>query len=208
MKTIGKFITFEGCDGSGKTTQSKLLHKKLLSNGIDTVWTREIGGTKTAELIRNIILFKDMSAMTELMLIMAARLDHIEKFIKPNLAQGKWVICDRFIDSTLCYQGNEVGQKLVIKLHQELLENFLPDLTFFIKLPSEIAFKRIGEREQTKDVYSLNKFDKKDLGFYEKIVDCFQQVSRLFPDRIVEINGELNIEEINYNIITKLKHWM
>lgn len=207
--TIGKFITFEGNEGSGKTTQSKLLYEKLLDNGIKAVWTREIGGTDIAELIRNIVLFKDMSITTELLLIMAARYEHIEKFIRPNLNEGKWVICDRFIDSTLCYQSkNSEEQQLILELHRKLLDNFFPDLTLIINVSPSIAMQRIKIREIHKNTNQLNKFDSRNQQFHQKITDAFIQVSKLFPERIVQINGEPMIEDVSSEVINIINNKM
>ncbi|KJV76876.1 dTMP kinase [Orientia tsutsugamushi] len=207
--TIGKFITFEGNEGSGKTTQSKLLYEKLLDNGIKAVWTREIGGTDIAELIRDIVLFKDMSITTELLLIMAARYEHIEKFIKPNLNEGKWVICDRFIDSTLCYQSkNSEEQQLILELHRKLLDNFFPDLTLIINVSPSIAMQRIKIREIHKNTNQLNKFDSRNQQFHQKITDAFIQVSKLFPERIVQINGEPMIEDVSSEVINIINNKM
>lgn len=207
--TIGKFITFEGNEGSGKTTQSKLLYEKLSDNGIKAVWTREIGGTDIAELIRDIVLFKDMSITTELLLIMAARYEHIEKFIRPNLNEGKWVICDRFIDSTLCYQSkNSEEQQLILELHRKLLDNFFPDLTLIINVSPSIAMQRIKIREIHKNTNQLNKFDSRNQQFYQKITDAFIQVSKLFPERIVQINGEPMIEDVSSEVINIINNKM
>ncbi|KJV53335.1 thymidylate kinase [Orientia tsutsugamushi str. Gilliam] len=207
--TIGKFITFEGNEGSGKTTQSKLLYEKLLDNGIKAVWTREIGGTDIAELIRDIVLFKDMSITTELLLIMAARYEHIEKFIRPNLNEGKWVICDRFIDSTLCYQSkNSEEQQLILELHRKLLDNFFPDLTLIINVSPSIAMQRIKIREIHKNTNQLNKFDSRSQQFHQKITDAFIQVSKLFPERIVQINGEPMIEDVSSEVINIINNKM
>lgn len=207
--TIGKFITFEGNEGSGKTTQSKLLYEKLLDNGIKAVWTREIGGTDIAELIRDIVLFKDMSITTELLLIMAARYEHIEKFIRPNLNEGKWVICDRFIDSTLCYQSkNSEEQQLILELHRKLLDNFFPDLTLIINVSPSITMQRIKIREIHKNTSPLNKFDSRNQQFHQKITDAFIQVSKLFPERIVQINGEPMIEDVSSEVINIINNKM
>lgn len=207
--TIGKFITFEGNEGSGKTTQSKLLYEKLLDNGIKAVWTREIGGTDIAELIRDIVLFKDMSITTELLLIMAARYEHIEKFIRPNLNEGKWVICDRFIDSTLCYQSkNSEEQQLILELHRKLLDNFFPDLTLIINVSPSIAMQRIKIREIHKNTNLLNKFDSRNQQFHQKITDAFIQVSKLFPERIVQVNGEPMIEDVSSEVINIINNKM
>lgn len=207
--TIGKFITFEGNEGSGKTTQSKLLYEKLLDNGIKAVWTREIGGTDIAELIRNIVLFKDMSITTELLLIMAARYEHIEKFIRPNLNEGNWVICDRFIDSTLCYQSkNSEEQQLILELHRKLLDNFFPDLTLIINVSPSITMQRIKIREIHKNTNLLNKFDSRNQQFHQKITDAFIQVSKLFPERIVQVNGEPMIEDVSSEVINIINNKM
>lgn len=207
--TIGKFITFEGNEGSGKTAQSKLLYEKLLDNGIKAVWTREIGGTDIAELIRDIVLFKDMSITAELLLIMAARYEHIEKFIRPNLNEGKWVICDRFIDSTLCYQSkNSEEQQLILELHRKLLDNFFPDLTLIINVSPSIAMQRIKIREIHKNTNQLNKFDSRNQQFHQKITDAFIQVSKLFPERIVQINGEPTIEDVSSEVINIINNKM
>ncbi|KJW03687.1 thymidylate kinase [Orientia tsutsugamushi str. Sido] len=207
--TIGKFITFEGNEGSGKTTQSKLLYEKLLDNGIKAVWTREIGGTDIAELIRNIVLFKDMSITTELLLIMAARYEHIEKFIRPNLNEGNWVICDRFIDSTLCYQSkNSEEQQLILELHRKLLDNFFPDLTLIINVSPSITMQRIKIREIYKNTNLLNKFDSRNQQFHQKITDAFIQVSKLFPERIVQVNGEPMIEDVSSEVINIINNKM
>lgn len=207
--TIGKFITFEGNEGSGKTTQSKLLYEKLLDNGIKAVWTREIGGTDIAELIRNIVLFKEMSITTELLLIMAARYEHIEKFIRPNLNEGNWVICDRFIDSTLCYQSkNSEEQQLILELHRKLLDNFFPDLTLIINVSPSITMQRIKIREIYKNTNLLNKFDSRNQQFHQKITDAFIQVSKLFPERIVQVNGEPMIEDVSSEVINIINNKM
>jgi dTMP kinase len=139
---MSKFITFEGGEGSGKTTQSKLLFEYLKSQNIKCIWTREIGGTEIAEKIRDIILHNEIHIMTELLLVMAARKEHIENVILPALLGGVTVVCDRFIDSTLCYQGQSLGIAKVLGLHKEVFGDFFPDLTFFIDVPVEEGLRR------------------------------------------------------------------
>ena len=117
------FITFEGGEGSGKTTQSHMLYEALLSKNYKVIHTREMGGTPEAEKIRNLMLHSDILPMSELFLVMAARYEHISKLISPSLNTGQIVVCDRFLDSTACYQGQhkEIGIDLVYKLHKEVM---------------------------------------------------------------------------------------
>ncbi|MDA9163874.1 dTMP kinase, partial [Rickettsiaceae bacterium] len=114
-----KFITFEGGEGSGKSTQSKMLHQYLLSKNIKAIHTREVGGTVEAEKIRDLLVYSELLSMSELMLVMAARYEHINKVIIPALLEGSWVICDRFVDSTACYQSGDSGLSMddIYELH-------------------------------------------------------------------------------------------
>lgn len=197
----GKFITFEGGEGIGKSTQCKMLYEYLISQNIPVILTREIGGTDIAEKMRNILINEELFPMSELLQVMAARYDHVVKKILPALTQGITVICDRFIDSTACYQGREIknGIDLVYKLHQTLIPNCIPDITFFIDIAPEIAIKRVNMRNIN------NKFDLKDLEFYKKIHNCFKELCEKFPDRIISIEGaEYSVNEIH----TKIKSYL
>lgn len=185
-----KFITFEGGEGSGKTTQSKMLASYLQSRGHDVLWTREIGGTEVAEKIRDVILNNKIEVLTELLLVMAARRDHIENIIKPAIARGKIVICDRFIDSTLCYQGDVLGHQLVLDLHHNLLGGLMPDITFFIDVPVEEGVRRASARG------GMNKFDNQDIDKHEKIRESFLSLTSVFPERIYKIDGIRKLDEI------------
>jgi len=178
-----RFITFEGGEGSGKTTQSKRFFEYLKSQNIKCIWTREIGGTIVAEKIRDIILHNEMDYMTELLLVMAARKEHVDQVIMPALKEGITVICDRFIDSTLCYQGGYLGIDKVLDLHISVLGNFMPDLTFFIDVPALEGLKRAGIRGGN------NKFEDKDISEHEKIRQNFLRLVERFPERIMRING-------------------
>ena len=129
-----KFISFEGGEGCGKSTQCKMLYDYLQSCNIKVVLTREIGGTDSAEAIRDIVVNRELLPMSELMLVMAARYEHIQKLILPKLQEGYIVICDRFVDSTACYQGIDqgIGIEKVYMLYRELMLNLMPDVTFFM----------------------------------------------------------------------------
>ena len=185
-----KFITFEGGEGSGKTTQSKRFFEYLTSQNIKCIWTREIGGTIVAEKIRDIILHNEMDYMTELLLVMAARKEHVDKVILPALKNGITVICDRFIDSTLCYQGGYLGVDNVLDLHKKVFGNFMPDITFFIDVPALEGLKRAGIRGGN------NKFEDKDISEHEKIRQNFLRLVEMFPERIIKINGMQSEDEV------------
>jgi dTMP kinase len=189
------FITFEGGEGSGKSTQSRMLHQYLLDHDINAIWTREIGGTDEAEKIRGLIMSEDLLDMSTLMLIMAARFEHINKVIKPALAAGLWVICDRFIDSSLCYQGDAIGIDKIVKLHSVIFDNFMPDLTFFIDIEPEVGLKRAIARGDS------NKFEEKALEFHNKVRTNFKHLATLSPERILTIDGTQEIEDIHGDIV-------
>lgn len=196
--TNPKFITFEGGEGSGKSTQSRMLYEYMLSQNISVIHTREIGGTNVAEKIREIILHNDMSTMTELLMVMAARFEHVERLIKPSIASKKWVICDRFIDSTLSYQGNVLGVEQVLSLHKSIFNSLMPDITFFIDVPYELALSRAISRGDT------NKFEAKDMEFHKKTYQIFQMLAQKFNDRIITIDGTLSMSDIHQNIKNSL----
>ena len=193
-----KFITFEGCEGSGKSTQSKLLYEYLINRGEEAILTREIGGTRLAEKIRDLIVNEESLCMTELLMVMAARVEHVESVIKPALKQNKWVICDRFIDSTLSYQGSILGVDPVLQLHCDVFGDFMPDLTFFIDLPLEISISRAKNRGDG------NKFEEKPYEFHENVYQHFKMLSRQFKERIVTIDGAGAMEEAHKRIVDLL----
>ena len=151
------FITFEGIEGSGKSYLSQRLFIKLKKLGLPVILTREPGGTKGAELIRNVILkdyfqkkYKEkFNKYTDTLLYLAARSEHIEKKIKPAISNGKIIICDRFIDSTIAYQvyGKKVNKNLIDIIHKHILNNIKPDITFFLKVNINIAMHRLNKRK-------------------------------------------------------------
>lgn len=190
----GKFITFEGVEGCGKSTQSRLLYQYLLSQNVPVDLTREVGGTAAAEKMRDILVYEDILPMSELLQIMAARSEHVHKRIVPQLNDGIWVICDRFVDSTACYQGQneQIGVDLVYYLHQSLVSSIMPDITFFIDIKPEIALARAFARGNN------NKFENMNMAFHNKVYQGFLALSEKFSDRIVKINAlGLSVEEIH-----------
>lgn len=200
---MNKFITFEGIEGSGKSTQSKKLHEFLLSQKIDSILTREPGGAKASERIREILLADDLEKLegkTELLLNFAARSEHIAKLIKPALLQNKNVICDRFFDSTFAYQGSafNLGFEIVQKVKDLAIGDFKPDITFLIDLPVKEAFARIGTRS------SNNRYEQMGLDFHQRVREGFLKLNEE-NDRIVLIDGSQNPDEIFSQIINILK---
>ncbi len=176
------FIVFEGVEGSGKSFQSKKLYQKLIKNKIKTILTREPGGTKSAELIRNLILkdyFKKTTKekfdkYTDTLLYLAARNEHILNKIKPALKKKNVVICDRFIDSTIAYQvyGKKVNYNFIKIIHNQILGNLKPDLTFILKVSTKSSRKRLSERK------SKNRYDNFPQSFYNKAQKSFLKIAK------------------------------
>ena len=196
-----KFISFEGGEGCGKSTQCQMLFNYLESRNIKVILTREIGGVDTAEAIRNIVVNQELRPMSELMLVMAARFEHVNKLILPKLQDGYWVICDRFVDSTACYQGlvQDIGAEKIYQLHQQLISNLLPDLTFFIDVEPIKALSRALSRNDA------NKFEAKGLGFHQQISQGFHVLASQFPERIIKINANnLTKEQLHQEILAYL----
>ncbi len=194
-----KFITFEGIEGCGKSTQSKKLHEYFSGS----ILTREPGGTKAGEKIREVLLdekIEKLEAKTELFLNFSARLEHVEKLIKPALAANKIVISDRFFDSTYAYQGSAFGvdEKLIDEVRKMTIGDFAPDITFLIDLPVEAAFKRIEGR------VGNNRYEKLGLDFHQKTRDGFLRLAKKNP-RIKVIDGTQNVEEIFNQILNLIK---
>lgn len=199
-----KFITFEGGEGSGKSTQSRKLYEYLVLKNIKVIHTREVGGTKEAEEIRNLLIHQHLYHVSELMLVMAARYEHINKLIVPALRDGYTVICDRFVDSTACYQaGDNLTIKDIFDLHNKLMRAsddhrvVMPDVTFFMDLEPQIGIKRSF---QTGDV---NKFEDKNMNFHQAVYERFKLIASMYIDRIKVINcRNKEIENIHQEVLS------
>ncbi len=191
----GRFITFEGIDGSGKSTQARLLAERLRAAGGDPLLTREPGGSPGAEEIRQLLLTGDpsrWSAETEILLFTAARRDHLEKTIAPTLAAGRTVICDRFADSTRIYQGATRGdlRAMVDRLH-DLMIGREPDLTFVIDMDPAVGLRRGLARRSGED-----RFEEFGLSFQETARHGFLSLVRDNPDRCILIDGNRSEAEV------------
>ena len=200
----GIFITLEGTDGAGKTTCIRKVYEFLQSKNIEVEQTREPGGTKFAEGVRELLLHEEIDAVTEALAFAAARRDHIKKFIEPNLAAGKVVLCDRFVDSSFIYQTFSKKLKIndVITINRFAIEKRFPDLTIILLIDPQTALKRnMASSKQ------LNRLDHKDESFYKAINNSFKQLGKVFKKRIIYINVDhLNVEEITSLILEKINN--
>ena len=192
----GLFITFEGNDGSGKSSALQTVKQELLDLGYDVIYTREPGGSPIAEKIREVILDKGnlgMDPKTEALLYAASRREHIVKTILPALEAGKVILCDRFLDSSLAYQGysRDLGCENVLEMNQFATEGLYPDLTILVCTRPEIGMSRIKKDERDMDRLELEK-----MTFHNKVYDGYIALSEKFKDRIVVINGEQTKEQV------------
>ena len=199
----GRFITMEGVDGSGKTTQLQLTARYLLDRGYDVVTTREPGGTKMAERIRGLVLDADaaINARTEVMLYLAARAEHVETVIKPALAEGKVVLCDRFADSTMVYQGFVRGIETdkVKALCEFAADGLQPDLTLLLDAAPEALLQRRADRGVR------DRFEQEGLDFQKKVRAGFLSQANAEPARIKKVNALQNTEAVQTDIQKLLK---
>lgn len=194
-----KFITFEGVEGCGKSTQSKILHESLTQKNILATLTREPGGTKASEKIREILLsddFEQLESKTESFLNFAARIEHVEKLIKPKITNNEVVICDRFYDSTIAYQGYGFGNDIeqIKTLNEVAIANFAPDITFLIDIDVEKCFARIKNRE------SNNRYERLDIDFHKRVREGFLNIAKN-NHRVKVIDGNQEIAEISEQIL-------
>lgn len=192
----GIFITFEGIDGSGKTTQIELLNSFLKQSGFDVVVTREPGGTDIGDKIRKILLDSkniQMSYRAETLLFLASRAELVSKVIQPSLNQGKIVICDRFFDSTIAYQGiaRQLGAEKILDMSLWATENIIPDLTFLLSIDVWECENRIKNGKKKKD-----RIEKEEIDFKSKIQEGYMQLAGKNKERFVIVDGCLDIESV------------
>ncbi|MDP2193008.1 MAG: dTMP kinase [Alphaproteobacteria bacterium] len=201
----GRFITFEGGEGAGKSTQCVLLRDSLLALGIDVILTREPGGTPTAEHIRNLLVSQGdpLHSKTEALLMFAARCEHWHEVIEPALKQGKWVISDRFVDSSYAYQGYGRGLDLnaLKNLYDFAVGESLPDLTIFLTLPPQIAFERITSRHKG----YTERFEQEKLDFHERVYQGFLSLSKAYPQRYFLEDANQDIHDIAHEIMCEIE---
>ena len=200
----GKFITFEGCEGSGKSRQVQLLSSYLDEHNIDYIVTREPGGSRIAENIRNIILDgknTEMSDCCEALLYAAAREQHLTEIIIPALNNGKLVICDRYVDSSLAYQGyaRGLGMEYISNINANVIKNYLPDYTIFMNISSEQAFLRKGGADKG------DRLEQMGSEFHKKVYEGYLKLADMYPERIIPIDCSGTKYETSAIIINVLK---
>jgi len=195
----GKFITIDGLEGAGKSTQIDFIKKYLSDRNLDIFLTREPGGTDLGERLRALLLDKNIDAMnpdTELLLMFAARNEHVKKVIVPKLEQGIWVISDRFTDASYAYQGGGRGIPLerIEELEKWTLKDFVPDMTFLLDLDVELGLSRVEQRGEK------DRFEEEHKDFFNKVREIFSNRASKYPERIKLIDASKNIDETSSQI--------
>lgn len=202
----GIFITIEGPDGSGKTTIINMLAENLQKEGFEVMATREPGGIEIAEQIRQVILDRDNMAMdprTEALLYAAARRQHLAEKVKPALDNGKIILCDRFVDSSLAYQGYARGLGIdeVYSINEFAIENMMPELTLYFDLAPELGLERINKNKGRE----VNRLDLENLEFHQKVREGYMILAERFTDRIVKIDASRDLETVYEDAEAKIK---
>jgi dTMP kinase len=198
----GKFITFEGGEGTGKSTQAKLLAERLVVLGLSVKLTREPGGSPGAEVIRHVLLSgaaKPLGSEAEAMLFAAAREDHLTQTIRPALERGEWVICDRFADSTRVYQGvlGHVDPRLIKRLEKITVGDTRPDLTLVLDVPAETGLARAAAR---RGAARSDRFESENADFHEKLREAYRQLAVSEPDRCILIDASDTLDRVTERV--------
>jgi dTMP kinase len=213
-RELGLFITFEGIEGSGKTTQIRRLKRYLTERGIPCVVTREPGGSPIGEKIRNILLNPDhgqIAPLTELLLYEAARSQHVEEVIKPLLKKGTVILCDRFSDASLAYQGYGRGieLELIKKLNRLATDRIQPDVTFLLDCPPRVGLRRAIDRNQRGETAKEDRFERESLSFHRRVRKGYLALAKPHPKRVKLIDagqGEGKVFETIRQIVDELIH--
>jgi dTMP kinase len=212
-KQRGRFITFEGLDGVGKSTQLENLAGVLRKRGLEVITTREPGGTEVGAKLRALLLHSrtsGLSPLAELAMMFADRAQHIDEQILPALNKGQWVLCDRFTDSSEAYQGGgrEIGSQVVLQLHKSLCHDLQPDLTILMlsDLSASIARARRRNIEQTRvSETDENRFEKENRAFHKRVLDAFLAIAEREPQRVVKIDAKEKIEKVHKKIVQSVE---
>ena len=203
----GLFITFEGPDGSGKTTVSTAVVERLKNEGYPVMYTREPGGSKIAEEIRQVILDPDNTAMdarTEALLYAASRRQHLTEIVLPALEKGITVISDRFVDSSLAYQGcgRQIGMEAVAEINRFAVEGHMPDHTIFLNVDADTGLTRIAARKY------LDRLDQESQAFHERVYEGYQKVIAMFPERMCVVDASRDADTVIAEAYEEVKGWL
>jgi dTMP kinase len=195
----GQFITVEGIEGVGKTTNIDFIHQQLMAAGKDVVVTREPGGTPLGEAIRGLLLdpeYTGMDSSCELQLMFAARAEHLARVIRPALDKGQWVLCDRFTDATYAYQGGGRGidTGVIARLEELVQGDFRPDLTLLLDVPVEIGLARASERGK------LDRFEQEKVEFFERVRQAYLDMARQYAGRYRVIDASQPLEQVQQQL--------
>ena len=185
------FVSFEGLDGCGKTTQARLLAEGLAADGVDVVLPREPGGTPLGEQVRELVLHGDhVAPWAEVALYAASRAQHVVDVIRPALARGATVVCDRYLDTSVAYQGagRGLGVDVVLELNLRVVEGLLPDLTVLVEIDVETALSRVGDKR--------DRIEQADAAFWPLVADAYRDLAERFPERYVVVDGRLPVDEL------------
>jgi dTMP kinase len=203
MTERGRFITFEGIDGAGKSTQIDAVAAALRSRGLPMVLTREPGGTALGEALRDLILSQPMTAETETLLLFAARAEHLARVIRPALAAGQWVLCDRFTDATYAYQagGRGVAQERIAALESWVHADLQPDLTLLFDVPPDVAAGRLARTR------AADRFEAEEIGFFQAVRREYLARAGQEPARFFVVDGTRPPEALRLQLTELMQRW-
>jgi dTMP kinase len=194
------FVSFEGLDGCGKTTQARLLAEALTAEGVDVLLTREPGGTPLGEQVRELVLHGDhVAPWAEVALYAASRAQHVAEVIRPALERGATVVCDRYLDTSVAYQGagRGLGVNFVLDLNLRVVDGLLPDVTVLVEIDPETALARVGEKR--------DRIERADAAFWPLVVEAYRDLAARFPERYVVVDGRLPIDELAEEIRDRVR---
>jgi len=203
MTERGRFITFEGIDGAGKSTQIAVVANALRERALPLVITREPGGTPLGEALRDVILHQPMSIGTETLLMFAARAEHLERVIAPALDAGTWVLCDRFTDATYAYQSGGRGMSVerIAELEQWVHPDLQPDLTLLIDVPPDVAAHRLARAR------NADRFEAEQVDFFTRVRNAYLERARAEPQRFIVIDGTQPADVIGARLTELMQRW-
>jgi len=194
------FVSFEGLDGCGKTTQARLLAEALTAEGVEVVLTREPGGTPLGEQVRELVLHGDhVAPWAEVALYAASRAQHVVQVIRPALERGATVVCDRYLDTSVAYQGagRGLGVDFVLDLNLRVVDGLLPDVTVLVEIDPETALARLGDKR--------DRIERADAAFWPLVVEAYRDLAARFPERYVVVDGRLPVEELAEEIRDRVR---